>query len=172
MVDAELAHDTSVAANAQKLIPKIEQFRQDLRAFYTEMKVLEEQLFTQLADEQGGLTGFIGNNPTIYRWHDARGDHEVEVQLGPFRIPWLRKKKSGGFLMKKVCIILTDHSDNGGRTWVRITKTHPTDTPIGVWTWNAFPGQTTKVGRVAFDINGARIAGTTRPRLIRRGAAP
>ena len=133
--------DGDAAVAQQQLIPKIQHFRQDVQAFSAEMKDLEARLLTQISTAQGGLAGFSGNNPTVYRWQDARGDHAVEAQLGPFRIPWLRKKKSGNFLMNKVCVILTDHQDlTGQRTWVRIAQHHPTNKAMGIWSWNPTAG--------------------------------
>ncbi|MCG8432067.1 MAG: hypothetical protein MJA29_12960, partial [Candidatus Omnitrophica bacterium] len=53
-----------------------------------------------------------GAGSLSYAWEDSRGEHEVTVTTGPFVFAWVRKEKSGNFLINKTCMVLTDYCDN------------------------------------------------------------
>ena len=73
---------------------------------------------------------FGGRNPVTYRWRDSAcpasltdsedwdndcdtGEtgfcHSIKVQTSDFKVPWVKKESSSGFLSKKVCLVLTDY---------------------------------------------------------------
>jgi len=122
-----------------------------------------------------------GFNPVVYPginedgspqvWSDTRGDHFVQVEVGPFRLPRTYKKKSGGFCKKKICIKRADYCDgfaacefNTGRTWVEITRM---DSAAGqrLWTWNSSNNAnnsariTRKKSRAKYSYNQVGLAG-------------
>ncbi|MDO8748246.1 MAG: hypothetical protein Q7J72_03905 [Candidatus Omnitrophota bacterium] len=87
---------------------------------------------------------------------DADGDygeqykcHSVTVEASQFKIPYIDEQKSGGFLMKKVCMVLTDYCyDPNGKgwcknsdaqnVWIKITRKDLGNQTLGsLGDWNA-----------------------------------
>ncbi len=74
--------------------------------------------------------------------------HSITVEVSQFKVPWIRNKKSGGFLSKKVCAILTDYCYNPNSDsnweceksynplWVEITRRDLSQTVGGIGKWN------------------------------------
>lgn len=114
--------------------------------------------YESMDDAYGDMeTNYGGRNPVIYKWADSRcpkdsgdldGDedreetlpcHSVSVEVSDFRVPWVKKKKSGGFLTKKICLILTDYSDDtGANTWVTVSRADLAKQAVGgmLGSWN------------------------------------
>lgn len=139
-IDTDLADEfTPVQQQIGTLIGDIQTFRDASQQFHDNMKAAEA-----LVAAQGG--------GTTYAWTDSRGPHSVKVEVGPFRIAYIKKKKSGGFLKKKICLILMDYSDGGGNTWVKLTRQDPSR-EAGFWTWNPHGGTITKMSRVSYSFD-------------------
>ena len=135
-----------------KLIQDIESLRQASKDFVDTMTQLQAAMQTT-----GGCAGLDcgGKNPAGYLWTDSRGTLSVEAEVGPFKVARTKTKKSS----KKICIVLKDYSDDGSRSWVKITRQEPSK-ELGFWNWNAYGGKTTKLSRSAYSFNFVKIAGT------------
>lgn len=100
-----------------------------------------QQTRNQIVSLSGQLaTSFGGLNPATYRWQDSRGAHAVQVDVGPFRLPAVKKKTSGNFLVKKICMVLEHHTSGQNNTPVPkvvIRRRDPTS-EMGLWRWNAW----------------------------------
>ncbi len=130
------------------LIPEVERFRAALRAFDANMRA---------AIAASGAP-FGGINPVTYAWRDSRGDHSVRVEVGPFKVPQVKKKKKGNFLVGKICLRVVDYEDDGSRAWVRVTRQDPARS-LGFWRWNPFGGRITKMARVSYSFDRVGLAG-------------
>ena len=75
--------------------------------------------------------------------------HSIAVEVSQFKVPWVASKKSGSFLSKKVCAVLTDYcynpnSDTGWKCeksdnplWVNIVRTDLGNQMVGsIGKWN------------------------------------
>jgi len=105
-----------------------------------------------------------GINPATYAWVDSRAASpsnplSVTVQVGPFKLAYIKKKTTGSFLKKKICMILKDYSDDGGNTWVKITRRDASNKGIGFWNWNPSGGTTSKISRISYSFDHVNIAG-------------
>lgn len=111
------------------------------------------------------VINFGGKNPITYRWRDSACPaslkdeddwdndcdtaetgfcHSIEIQTSDFKAPWVKKKSSGGFLSKKVCLILMDYCYDPDKkhvtcgknihnpVWVQITKKDITAQDMGI----------------------------------------
>lgn len=86
-------------------------------------------------------SGCANQNCAEYCWTDSRGDEHVLVQLGAYKIPAIRVRKSGNFLMNKTCnYIWPEDWRSGGnmdenQCSVMIIRVDPTKSlgPLGYW---------------------------------------
>lgn len=62
-----------------------------------------------------------------YDWTDSRGPHKITVTVSNFTWPRIKKKTSGSFLMKKVCLVLKIPSE---RPWVQVIREDPNTKPV------------------------------------------
>ena len=128
-----------------------------LQAFHDAAKAFVDQLPDRID----------GPNPGVYEWNDTRGHHTVEVSVGLFKLPRL-KKTSHGWLVKKKCIKLTDYKDDGRNAWVRIKREDPKDKQMGMWTWNfvSDPNKqvfiTEKTSRVSYSFDRVGVTSTSK----------
>lgn len=103
---------------------------EDTQEFVDEVPTWEPRL----GQDSGSIPrATTGEGTVTYPWDDNRGHHEVTVNTGPFRFAWIRKHKSGNFLVNKTCLILTDYCDNnppGGCSSYR--RLRPGDTYVEV----------------------------------------
>lgn len=112
------------------LVAAIEAFRGTLPGFYEQV----------LAAFNAMGTPFGGVNPMSYAWKDSRGTHAVQVEVSNFKLPQFKKKTSGSFLKKKICMVLDGARDDGTNTWVAVRRRDPSSN-LGLWQWNAWaPG--------------------------------
>ena len=129
-----------------KIIVDIAVYRSKSKNYYESMN----RAYDSMDTDYGGL------NPVTYQWADSRcpkdtgdldkdGDkeetlpcHGLTIQVSNFKLPWVRQKKSGGFLTKKTCLILTDYQDNGTNTWVTVSREDLANQAIGgaLGSWN------------------------------------
>jgi len=152
-VDDDLDDEfTQVQQSLESLATDIETFRTALEAFRAKMIA-----DSTLPDALVGTSAITGGNPATYTWQDTRGPHSIQVLVGPFKIPSIRKKKYGSWLKGKLCLELRDHTDTGARTFVRITRADPPQ-PMALWTWNP-NGTIRKTSRIAFSMNDVHVAG-------------
>lgn len=158
-----------------------------------------ENYYESMNDAYSAMeTDYGGRNPVIYKWADSRcpkdsgdldGDedreetlpcHSVSVEVSDFRVPWIKKKKSGGFLTKKICLILTDYSDgSGANTWVTVSRadlaSQAVGGTLGSWTYCGSGGsdcaedeslfgqrmfKTSRISRAKYSYNMVGIAST------------
>lgn len=116
-----------VLSRIDDFIGDIEDFRQELASLYDDFQVL----YAELDTDYGGI------NPVTYSWTDSRGEHSITVEVGPFKVPWVRKEKRGNWLVGKICLVLTDYHDDGTNTWVKITRRDPANKEMGILgRWN------------------------------------
>jgi hypothetical protein len=139
----------------QSVLASLDGFLGNIQTFRSAL----QQLNVNLQAAAPSASTFGGLNPATYAWKDSRGDHSVAVQVGPFKIPRVVKKKTGNWLVGKICLTLTDFQDNGTNAWVRVTRRDPS-TAMGLWRWNPFGGQMTKISRVSYSFDRVDIAGT------------
>lgn len=145
-IDTDLGDEFSqVQDQLAVLIGQIETFRKAPKQFYDKMKEAE----ASLAADNGGA------NPVTYTWTDSRGDHSVQAGVGPFRLAYIKRVKSGSSLMKKICLVLKDYSTDAGAPPARVTITRqdPPMKNIGFWNWNPHGGTITKVSNVSYSFN-------------------
>lgn len=156
-IDSDLVDEFS---NVQNKIAEISADIQDFRTasynFYTDMN----KTYGLMATDYGGI------NPVTYNWKDSRGQHSVEAEVGPFKIARIVKKKSGGFLKKKICLKLVDYSDNGSNTWLRIIRNDPIDKEIksgkvalGKWNPSPYKGKISRLSRTYYSYDKVGIYG-------------
>ena len=155
-VDADLNDEFQEAKKAiSNFISEIQGYRNSFRDYYTNM----ENAYRVLAEEYGGL------NPATYKWQDSRGSHSITTEASSFKIPRIEVKKSGGFLKKKICLVLRDYSDDGSRTWIKITRSDPANKElksgkVSLGLWNPFvSGEITKTSKAYYSYDKAGIAG-------------
>lgn len=104
---------------------------------------------TEIDNAFSGVGTILVDDKLTYPWTDSRGEHWVEVEVGPFYLANTYKTKSCSSLgcgwKKKTCIHLNDYADDGGAgdndgiagnsTYVKITRY---DMPSGIarfWPW-------------------------------------
>ncbi|MBI2495481.1 MAG: Tad domain-containing protein [Candidatus Omnitrophica bacterium] len=123
--DADFADEFGqVRGHLDGLVGQVRHFRDKIKEFYDEMRAAEDQLGATVS---GGRIS--GSNPATYPWTDSRGRHSVTVEVGPFKVPSIQTRKSGGVFNKKICMRLEDYADDGSNTWVGITRR---DQPSGM----------------------------------------
>lgn len=114
----------------------IEQLKNAVDGFKGQIKEFVdviEAAYKDFKDKYGGV------NPATYHWDDSRGAHYVSVETGLYKVPYVKKKKSGNWLKGKTCFSLTNYSDDGSTTWVRITRRDPANKDSGIaGLWNAY----------------------------------
>ena len=108
---------------------------------------------------QGSKTDGAGS--AAYSWRDSRGEHQVTIETGPFKIAKLEREKRGNFLVGKICMVLKEYTESGSRAWVRIIRK---DTPhagqqMRFWKWNPFSGTVTKRASVSYTQTTVGLAG-------------
>lgn len=101
-----------------------------------------------------------GAGSAAYSWRDSRGEHQVTIETGPFKIAKLEREKRGNFLVGSICMVLKEYTENGSRAWVRITRK---DTPnaaqqMRFWKWNPFSGTVTKRASASYTQNSIGLA--------------
>lgn len=110
-----------------ELIDELEEFRSQAKKYDSNMESIYKGMAKQYKDEDFDYGGI---NPVTYRWSDSRCKsglkdvcdldeddniaedykcHSVEVRASDFKIPWIDEEKSGGFLKKKVCMVMKDY---------------------------------------------------------------
>lgn len=92
-----------------------------------------------------------------YEWEDSRGPHNVTVEVGLFKLAYIKKKTSGNALKKTICMILRDYEDGGGSTYVTITRREP-GKDLGLWNWNNGGQTITKTGRASYSFDRVGLA--------------
>lgn len=148
-IDQDLEDEFALVKQAiAELQSDLEGFRGQVKSFYDAMLAQ-----SQLPEQSGGV------NPVQYAWTDSRGAHKVLVEVGPFRIAFIKAKSKGSFLSKKNCLQLRDYTDDGTNTWVKIVRQDPVR-EAGFWKWNAHGGATSKMARAAYSFDFVKMAGT------------
>lgn len=149
-LDDEFAEALAVIDN---LIDEVETLRTACSYYYGDMHAA----YAQMGTNYGGL------NPLTYAWTDSRGDHGITVETGPFKLARIETKKSGGFLKKKVCMVLVDYSDNGSRSWVKVTRKDPANKDLGILgKWNPISGSefaVTRTAKAAYSYDHIKMSG-------------
>jgi ferredoxin len=149
-VDEDLEDEFEAAQAAlSSLISDVEQLRAMMEDYYTNMDAISNALSQRT------------ENPLTYEWTDSLGDHSIRVEVGDFKVPWVKREKHGGFFKKKVCLKLQDYSDDGRNTWVSIERTDPQNTQVGnLGFWNR-PGSGTvrRMSRAAFSYDYVELRG-------------
>lgn len=151
-IDSNINDEFGPAIRAiDKLIKKIEAFRPSLPELYNDLAGAS----LALPEEFGG------KNPVTYRWADNRCPaeknpdgsikkddqgkviykkcHSIKVKTA-FKLPKLKKKKSGNFLKGKICLKLVNgdtfkyrnDENKGNWNWVKITRREPANQSMGV----------------------------------------
>lgn len=107
-----------------------------------------------------------GQNPATYSWSDSRGEHSVEVEAGPYKLAWIETRESGSWLDKEICLILRDYSDNGSKTWIKVTRRDPANKDLGILgKWNPTASADegfstiTRRSRAAYSFNYIKMSG-------------
>ena len=160
--------DTALAdlsKTMQDVADESDDYQDDMYSIYKSMaKKFKDEDF-----DYGGI------NPVTYRWSDSRCKsglldvcdideddnieedykcHSVEARTSGFKIPWIDEEKSGGFLKKKVCMVMKDYcsdpngdlaklgldckaEDNNNPVWVNISRKESGNQEMGVLgKWN------------------------------------
>ena len=156
-IDYDLEDEIARAlGDINTIISGINSFQNDIYNFNQRMYAA----YTPL-EEKGGI------NPVTYSWTDSRGEHSIEVEAGPYKLARIEVRKSGGFLKKEICLILKDYSDDGSRTWVKITRREPANKELGMLgKWNPVASAAdggfftiTRSSRAAYSFNYIKISG-------------
>lgn len=157
-LDPDATDEVDEAIGAiQSLIDNMQDFRTQSTHYYEDMNGIYDS-FKVKGDKEKDFD-YGGINPVTYRWRDSRCPtgladtcdedkdeetdedykcHSVTIETSRFKIPWIDEEKSGGFLSKKVCLVLTDYCyDPNGQlaslgtkecknsynpVWVKITR--------------------------------------------------
>ncbi len=91
-------------------------------------------------------------NPAVYQWDDSQGHHKVQVGVGPFKIPYIRKTGHGW--LGKRCLRITDGRTSHGNplgAYVIVTRSDPPSVGGGLWEWNPFNGRVCKAAAAAYS---------------------
>ncbi len=134
-----------------ELIDELEEFRSQAKKYDSNMESIYKGMSKTFKDEDFDYGGI---NPITYRWSDSRCKsgltdvcdvdeddnieedykcHSVEVRTSEFKIPWIDEEKSGGFLSKKVCMVLKDYCyDPGGDLADMGLKCRESNNPVWV----------------------------------------
>jgi hypothetical protein len=126
------------------------------------------------ADAIGYTRPKNGKGKLAYEWEDSLGKHKITVEIGPFILPEITRKKSGNWLVNKTCQRLSNYCEGTSgcqypentnqttldystqyRTWVRITREDPAGTQysstkkniLGLWNPYDTGGGTLKIVR-------------------------
>ena len=149
-VDQERANDEFVnaitAINNQ--IAQMNIFRSAIMNLFIGMKAAEAAALASCTPPGCCATsGCSSQSCAEYCWTDTRGDHHVLVQLGAYKIPIIKVKKTGNFLMNKTCNYIWPEGWRSGGNMdesqcsVTITRIDPTKSlgPLGYWNPFAWP---------------------------------
>jgi hypothetical protein len=134
---------------------KLDELATELEAFRPAARAMHDELQTIFASVGAA---FGGVNPITYRWADSRGNHHVQVEASNFKIPAIKKKKKGNFFAGKLCMTLSNSTDDGRNTWVKVTRQDPPNRAAGLWQWNPFSGAVTKRACVRYSHENVGLA--------------
>ena len=112
-----------------------------------------------------------------YAWFDSLGNHEVNVEMGPWKLPSTENKKCGiSWLKGQVCLQLRDYCDgqpaaddnckkppagrcrykepgDRGRTRITIRRNDPNNRELKFWTWDPFPSSIKKEAFSRYNVD-------------------
>ena len=134
------------------LIAQMANFRNAIGNFVQAAESVSAQVPT------GNCLVNCSGNCANYCWTDARGDHTVLVELGPYVVPYIKTDKSGGFLSSKTCNFIYpddwrigDGSMDQNKCWVKITRYDQTKNLGPMGDWNPFVRPVVKAARAWYN---------------------
>jgi hypothetical protein len=142
--------DSALDCEKPKVLAAIDELIERMTNFRNAMRNMGEALANAEPPDGSGWT----DRGIVYTWEDARGVNRAQVDVSNFKIPKLKKKKTGNFLKGKVCIYIKHRDDeDDSPTWVRVTRTHPAATVAPFGQWNPQGSIMTKTSRAGWSYN-------------------
>lgn len=132
-------------------INDIDRMIAEMTNFRDQIKVFADQMFGLNVNALGDCVP--GNHNCVqYIWDDSRGQNTIMVQLGAFRMPYLKKKSS----WRKTCMQLKDYTD-AERCWVKVTRYDPAPN-VGIFgKWNPFRRGISRISKVGYTPGAGEI---------------